>query len=122
MQISACHIRSPAYLHSRNTATASSSAADSVTSNQSPPSMTCGRRMPATFPLHPETAVITMQLRCMFSAEAVQLRCRCQSPGNARCAFRRDHRSREAHFTHESVPSLASAPHGHSRPVRQPLR
>jgi hypothetical protein len=37
-----------------------------------------------------------------------------------RRALRRDQRLRAMHFTQASEPSLASAPHGHARPWRQP--
>src|SRR5205085_10079195 len=92
MQTAACHIFRPAYLHSRNTATPSSAATDIVTVNQSPP-------------FHGGLLVLWSQ-----------------SSRNARCAFRRDHRKRETHFSHTSAPSLASAPHGHIWAVRQPIR
>jgi hypothetical protein len=47
----ACHIFRPAYLHSRNTATPSTSAADIVTVNQSPPFRDEPCRLGSWFPV-----------------------------------------------------------------------
>jgi hypothetical protein len=80
-------------LHSRNTTTASSSAADKVTVNQSPPS-------------HPGSRDNCGRAHMRLSRKARK----------ARRALRRDHRPRAAHFMQASEPSLASAPHAHARP------
>ena len=74
MLTAACHILRPAYLHSRNTATQSSAAADTVTVNQSPPFYDERMRLFPRLLFNSDSAAASMQEQCGSCAVAVQFR------------------------------------------------